>query len=178
MTDKFSTRYLNTEMVTDSELSNALSEKQSLSEKNQANGYAGLNSSGLVPESILQPVFGRNYLYFEDNIPFTTSANNNQNACSFSAAISTTGVYRVNIQWNFTLNTTSNSVFFELYIDGVLTSSPIQIELKDTTDDITYSIFQRVTLSAGNRTIQLRARTEGSAQVTVSVIKCDLWRVS
>lgn len=178
MTDKFSTRYLDTEMATDQEVSDLLSTKQSVSEKNQANGYAGLNSSGLVPESRLEPVFGRNYAYFVDSVPFTTSSNNNQNACNFLFSIDQSGTYRLNLQWNFTLNSTSNSAFFEMYVDNVLSNKSIQVEIKDTTDDITYSMFQIIDLTQGNHTLQLRTRTESNTQVTISVIKFDLWRVS
>lgn len=50
---KFSTRYLDEEIATDSEIEL----KQNISEKNMANGYAGLDSSGLIPSELLPSIF-------------------------------------------------------------------------------------------------------------------------
>ena len=50
-------KFINPEMTTDQELEDGLSLKQSLSEKNQANGYAGLDASGKVLSSQLPEIF-------------------------------------------------------------------------------------------------------------------------
>lgn len=51
-------KFINPEMTTDEELAEGLSHKQSLSEKNQANGYAGLDATGKVPMALLPSELG------------------------------------------------------------------------------------------------------------------------
>lgn len=51
-------KFINPEMTTDQELEDGLSLKQSLSEKNQANGYAGLDALGKVPMALLPSDLG------------------------------------------------------------------------------------------------------------------------
>lgn len=153
---------------TDDEIDSLLSIKA-----NSSDVYTKLETESLIAAKI----FGNNYQYFEDNIVFTTNSNNNQNACQFTTTSIPAGTYRVNIQWNFTINSTTNSAFFELYVDNVLQNQPIQIELKDSTDDLTHHLFQNIALNSGTHTIQLRTRMEGGSTVTIPVIKCDLWRV-
>lgn len=137
-----------------------------------------LTAIGKLQAQINALVFGLEYEYFEDTTPFSTNSATNQTAAQFTKTLTTGRAYRINMQWNFTLNTTTNSVFFGLYVDGVLVSTEIQIELKDQTDDSTYSIFTRyLPTTTGSKTIELRTRMENGSTVTVSIVKCDAWRV-
>ena len=149
-------------------------DKQLLRVNTPVNAKDGANKSYVDAGDI----FGSNYQYFEDLTPFSTTSGSNQNAATFTTASIPAGTYRINLQWNFTLNNIFSSAFFEMYVGGVLQNQPIQVELKDSTDDITYSIFQNVVLTAGPKSIQLRTRTENGATVTIPAVKCDIWRVA
>lgn len=138
------------------------------------NGYSSWND---LPYFLQEKVFGSQYQYFEDDAQFSYNGSQNITVSSFETSELPSGTYRVNLQWNFTMNTTSNSVYFEMYVNNTLSNSPIQIEIKDSSDDITHSLFQNIELSSGTHTIELRTRTENSSYVTVRVVKCDLWRV-
>lgn len=126
------------------------------------------------------PIFGANNQYFVDSTPFSTASGTYQNATTFTTASNPAGTYRINFQWNFTMNTTTSSAFFQLRVDGVdQLSSPMQVELKDVTDDLTYNAFIHVTFaSAGTRSLQLRTATENGSTVTINTIRCEFWRVS
>jgi len=50
-------KFIDSEMATDAELASGLSLKENKSEKNQPNGYAGLNATGLIPSELLPSAF-------------------------------------------------------------------------------------------------------------------------
>lgn len=51
-------KFIDPEMTTDAELAEGLALKQSLSEKNQPSGYAGLDVTGKVPMALLPSELG------------------------------------------------------------------------------------------------------------------------
>jgi hypothetical protein len=51
-------KFIDSGMTDDQELADGLALKQSLVAKNQPNGYAGLDSSGLIPLALLPPDIG------------------------------------------------------------------------------------------------------------------------
>jgi len=130
--------------------------------------------------SMAVQIFGQGFEDFIDTSPFSTNANSVVTAASFTTSSKAPGRYRVSIQWDFSLNTTSQSAFFSLWIDGVdVLPNPIQIEIKDTTDDTTYNVFHYLNFATtGTHTIQLRTQTEGSSTVTINTVKAEIWRVS
>lgn len=51
-------KFIDDQMTTDQELADGLASKQSLSEKNQPSGYAGLDATGKVPMALLPSDIG------------------------------------------------------------------------------------------------------------------------
>ena len=142
-------------------------------------GQFTVDAQGRLTSATNVPIlFGQGYEYFEDLTTFNTNSATNQVAASFTTASLVAGSYRINLQWNFTINSNGRSAVFEMYVDGVIQNEPIEVEIKDTTDDITYNLFQNIVLTAGTHTIQLRTRMEGGDTVSIAAVKCDLWRVS
>ena len=86
------------------------------------------------------------------------------------------GSYRFGVKFNYTGNSTNNSVKFRWYIDGTASTRTIEIELKDTSDDITYVNFIHTYLTSGTHSIELRYATEASNRVTVSYSEVEFWR--
>lgn len=126
------------------------------------------------------PIFGQGFEDFIDTTPFATNSGSIVTAASFTTASKAAGRYRVGMQWNFTTNSTTSSSFFSLWVDGVdVLPVPLQVELKDSTDDITYNIFHYITFgSAGTHTLQLRVQTENGMTCTINTVKTEIWRVS
>lgn len=138
-----------------------------------------LQAIGKLQAQINLLVFGLEYEYFEDLSPFSTNSGTNQIAAQFQKTFTAGRQYRVNIQYNFTLNSTSNSVFFGLYVDGTLRTDETQVELKDATDNLTHQIFcNYLPTTTGLKNIELRTRTENGSTVTVAAVRCDVWRVA
>lgn len=125
-------------------------------------------------------VFGQGYEDFLDTSPFSTSSSTVVTATTFTTASNAAGRYRIAMQWNFGANSTTLSSFFSVWVNGVdQLSTPIQIELKDTTDDLTFNAFVYVTFAtAGVRTLELRMQTEGTMTTTVNTTRAEIWRVS
>lgn len=123
--------------------------------------------------------FGSEFQYFLDDTPFTTTNSVNYVAANtFNTNSLVGGNYRIGFQWNWTNNSTNSSSRFIVFVDGVPQSSLIEIERKDTTDDSTEYVFLYLPLTAGVHTIQLGVNCEGGISTTVSVIKCEFFRIN
>lgn len=57
---KIDSRFIDEEMATDEEVSDAVQSKVDISMKNQPNGYAGLDSSGKIPANLFNLIDGGN----------------------------------------------------------------------------------------------------------------------
>ena len=58
MVSRINPKFISSDMTDDAELAEGLALKQSLSEKDQPNGYAGLDSTGKVPMALLPSDLG------------------------------------------------------------------------------------------------------------------------
>ena len=124
-------------------------------------------------------MIGDNFEEFLDDTPFSTNSGSNQTAVSFSTASKQACKYRIGIKWNFTLNSTTNSVIFGVYLDGALLDGEIQVEIKDATDDVTYYSFYYVNLPiTQTHILELRTRMENGSTVTVSRCRAEIWRAN
>jgi len=126
-------------------------------------------------------VFGDSFEHFLDNTPFTTTVSylSPVVAGSFLTSVKPIGTYRIALKWNFTGNSTSNSQRFYVYVDGLQLDNFLEIELKDTSDDIVYSQFVYVQFaSSTTHTIELRVATEAGNSCTINLIRAEIWRVS
>jgi len=140
-----------------------------------------VNAQGQITSASNGPalVIGDNFEQFLDDSPFSTNSGTNQVAASFTTSAKQTGLYRIGWKFNFTSNLTNSSSIFSLYVDGVLVDSELQVEIKDSTDDITFCNFAYVNFaSVASHTIQLRLRTENSSTATLTRCRVELWRVS
>jgi len=123
-------------------------------------------------------VYGQGFEDFLSTTPFTTSSGTNQQMYLFTTSSKVAGRYRVAIKWNFTTNTQSASARFHLRVGGTQIDGQTERELKDSTDDVIAIQFVYVTLAAGTHTIELLGNMEGSATLTVSLCRAEIWRVS
>ena len=86
--------------------------------------------------------------------------------------------YIVFLKWNYTATRINFSTKFRLYHNGVAITNVQEIELKDTTDDITWVNFARLT-ATGNDTVELRFASEnGLMTATVSITDCFIFRIA
>ena len=97
-------------------------------------------------------------------------------AHQYSFTASYDGSYRFGVKFNYAGNSITNSVKFRWYVDGTAATRTIEIELKDTTDDVTWVNFIHTDLTSGTHSIQLRYATEASNSVTVSYSEVEFWR--
>jgi hypothetical protein len=125
-------------------------------------------------------VFGKEVQDFIDSTAFSSNSGSFVTASSFTTSSKPVGKYRVALQWNFTTNSTNSSTFFNIQIDGVnCLQTDIQVELKDSTDDITYNAFCYIDFSsASTHTLSLVMKTENSTTATVNAVRAEIWRVS
>lgn len=123
-------------------------------------------------------VFGTQYQYSEDLTQFVTTSATFVSAASFPINMVDGSQYRINVQFNFTSSSQTMSARFDLRVGGSSVISPIGIELKDPTDDITYNLFSKyVSATTGSVNVGLYCLMEGGQTVTVKTVKCDVWRV-
>lgn len=140
-----------------------------------------LQAIGKLQQQLNSKVFGNGFEEFIDNTPFSTTTNYGSPAVagSFTTAVKEIGKYRIGVTWNFSNNSTGSSVRFWVYVDGVQLDNFVELEAKDITDDVLFSQWGYVTFaSATTHTIELRCASEASNQVTVNLIRAEIWRVS
>lgn len=137
------------------------------------------NQISWIKNNVSTPIFGSGFEEFIDDTPFTTNANTNQVAASFSTGIKVPGKYRIGWKWNYTCNSISNDSIFGLYVDGVRLDNELNIEGKDITNNITYTNLAYVNFNTNStHQIEFRVRTESSLLCTVNTVRVEIWRVS
>ncbi len=98
---------------------------------------------------------------------------------TYTISATNTGTYRIGTKFNFTTNSTSSSAKFRWYLDGTALGDVVEIESKDTSDDITWTNFFYTTLTSGSHTLQLRSASESTAVTqTFNSSSYEFWRVS
>lgn len=124
-------------------------------------------------------VFGTGFEDFLDNTPFNTNSGSFVAAAAFTTAAKVAGRYRINVKFNFTATSSSDSSRFAVFVDGVQQDGRIEVELKDVSDDI---VFQQLVyvdfVGTATHTIELRVNTESGETLTVNLVRAEIWRVS
>lgn len=126
-------------------------------------------------------VLGDQFEQGSDNTAFTTTSNANQIAASFTTGNKPAGLYRLGMQWNWNINSTSSDAIFGIYIDGVLVSPEFRKEPQEQANQSfpwSWFIYQTFAFSS-THTIELRTRTENAgATISVFDVSYELWRVN
>lgn len=126
-------------------------------------------------------VIGDNFEDFTDLTTFTTTANTNQVAASFTSTSKVAGKYRIAIQWNWSYNSTNNDAISSIWVDGVQVSQEFRYELSDATAQLlnNHWFYYPTFATTTTHTIELRVRSETAGSThTVSQVRAEMWRVS
>jgi hypothetical protein len=124
---------------------------------------------------------GDNFEEFTDLTAFTTTANTNQVAATFTTASKPTGKYRVGIQWDWSHNNATADSIYSVYMDGTQVSQEFRYELSDTATQLlnNHWFYYPTFGTVQTHTLELRCRNETAGQtVTVSQVRAEIWRVS
>ena len=156
--------------------------------RGSANQVLTVNSAGtdISWASPSTPIFGQGFSFQEN----TTSVNSNSTAGyatnnltvvghSYTVNAPVDGTYKFGVKYNYTTTSALQSSKFRWYLDGVAQARITEIELKDTTDDVTWANFFYATLTAGNHTLQIRIASENAGMtITLSSSAVEFWRVT
>ena len=126
-------------------------------------------------------VLGDNFEDFTDINTFTTTANTNQVAATFTSISKQAGKYRVAIQWDWSYNSNNNDAIFSIWVDGVQVSQEFRYELSETVSQLlnNHWFYYPTFATVQTHTIELRCRAEtAGSTVTVTQVRAEMWRVS
>jgi YD repeat-containing protein len=125
-------------------------------------------------------VLGDQFENFEDLTAFTTTANTNQVAASFTTTAKPAGKYRLQLDWDWGYAVNSSDAIFEIYLDGTQIGNTYREEVSETTNQYipwSKTLYVNITGSV-THTIELRCRGENSGSVlTVHTVRAEIWRV-
>ncbi len=135
--------------------------------------------------SPVTPIFGQGSTFSSNSTIVNSNstsgyATNNLTVIGHTYVVTapSTGTYRFGVKYNYTANSIANSSKFRWYVDGVAQTIPTELELKDTTDDVTWSNFFHTSLITGTHSLQLRLASENTGStVTLSSSAVEFWRV-
>ena len=134
---------------------------------------------GKLQAQLNAKVFGNNFEFYTSPSSFTTNSSSFVTAYSYTTQSLPVGKYRVGYKFNFTSNSQSSSATFRGLQDGVTFFRDLQVELKDSTDDITYTPWGYFDVtSQGAKTLELQVVTEGSMTTSIANFELEIWRVS
>lgn len=122
-----------------------------------------------------------NFEDFTDLTTFTTTANTNQVAATFTSTSKQAGKYRVAIQWDWSYDSDNNDAIFSIWVDGVQVSQEFRYELSETVSQLlnNHWFYYPTFASIQTHTIELRCRAEtAGSTVTVTQVRAEMWRVS
>jgi hypothetical protein len=125
-------------------------------------------------------VLGDQFEDFTDLTAFTTTANTNQVAASFTTLSKPTGKYRVGIQWDWSHNSTNADSIYVVFVDGVQVSQEFRYELSEAVNQLlnNHWFYYPTFATVQTHTIELRCRNETAGQtITVSQVRAEIWRV-
>lgn len=126
-------------------------------------------------------VIGDQFQEFSDLTTFTTTANTNQVAATFTTTSKPTGKYRVGIQWNWSHNNATADAIFAVFMDNVQVSQEFRYELSDTALQLlnNHWFYYPTFATVQTHTLELRCRAETAGQtVTVSQVRAEIWRAA
>jgi phage-related tail fiber protein len=123
---------------------------------------------------------GDQFQRFEDLTTFTTTANTNQVAATFTTSALPAGLYRLGAYWTFANSSITVDSLFTWFLDGVQIGEVYRVELSETTNQrVPWHVFLYPTVTGSTtHTIELRVANE-TAGSTLSVfnVQVELWRV-
>lgn len=142
-----------------------------------------VNAQGQITAAANGPalVIGDNFEQFSDLTTFTTTSSANQVAASFTTTTKQIGLYRIGINWNWTISSTTSDAIFSLFIDGNIEGGEWRMETSETNNQrIPFSWFTYVNFATETtHTIELRARSEtNGVTTTVFTVIAEIWRAN
>jgi phage-related tail fiber protein len=124
---------------------------------------------------------GDQFQRFEDLTTFTTTANTDQVAATFTTSTLPAGLYRIGSYWTFANSSNTQDCIFTWFLDGTQIGESYRWEINEAANQrVPWSVFLYPTITGNTtHTIELRARNEAAGN-TLSVfnVQVELWRVN